>query len=893
MGFHVKLRRRLARMVAATTGALAMLTTTPAAAGPLDGEARSLMRDVDRVYEVVAGEADGGSTVTNPANLGFLEGVNGVIDTSWTVRSARRRGSGVGAFVGFPIRARLFGLGDRRPLFSLGLGYQFLNPLVPNDGASEDDAPRQWDDPYSKVTLAASVPLSRWARGLSFGINYSRLVSSTNFHADGVNQFDFGAAYWPIRFVALGLVARTFNIPKTGPNKDVRQSFVLDPEIAVRPLGSPVLEVAGGLRWAPRVPPEVRFRTPFVEPRGRVFVRAGPVRVFATAEYYRFYPPPGDQNPVGGVKLTGGIEVNGPNFGMAAGVLTQAGGRSNFSADGGAARIRISQERYEGLVVAPRRVTKLALASYGGDRGMWDVIQEIERQGLRGGDLLIETKGMSYGWAQTEEVREAIIRARLRGAKVFVYLEGGTLRHYFLATAADKVLSHPNRQLSILGMRVQTYFFADLLAKLGAKAEFVRIAEYKSTPEKYELSGFTEPSARQRELLYGDIWNHVVRTVSRERGQDVRVIKRWIDTAPYEPSRAVRDGIVDRLAFPDELDGELEGILGHKVRIEKPPRVLHHNHDYGPLPRVAVVVIEGDLVEGESFTIPLLNRKVAGSYTLTKTIEKLRQDNSIVAIVVRINSPGGSVAAADAIARELDLARKAGKPVVISMGNTCASGGYYIATAGDYILSDATTVTGSIGIFYPKVDISGTLELLGIGVDALDLGRRAGMRSWVKPYSPEERQAAQQSIQDSYVVFTRRVADARAMSLARVDDVARGRVWSGARGMEVGLVDTYGGLDDAITKARAIANAGRGPDIVEIYPKQLGTLENLRRLFSFDIPVGRAEAPSGGDFARSTIPKVPLPWPLLRALAKIPVSLWHGDGPELMALAEETIVVED
>src|SRR5690606_20311413 len=154
-------------------------------------------------------------------------------------------------------------------------------------------------------------------------------------------------------------------------------------------------------------------------------------------------------------------------------------------------------------------------------------------------------------------------------------------------------------------------------------------------------------------------------------------------------------------------------------------------------------------------TIPILGRRIAGSRTLTKQIEKLRKDPSVRAVVVRIDSPGGAVSAADAIARELDLTRKE-KPVVVSMSSACASGGYYIATAGQYIFADATTVTGSIGIFYPKMDLSGTLEKLGVGVDEFDFGKHAGMRSWFRPYTDDEREATLRDITSSYEIFTGR-----------------------------------------------------------------------------------------------------------------------------------------
>jgi protease-4 len=528
---------------------------------------------------------------------------------------------------------------------------------------------------------------------------------------------------------------------------------------------------------------------------------------------------------------------------------------------------------------------------------MWALVEELDGIAKRQGDVLIETRGMTYGWAQIEEVREAILRVRLQGGKVFAYLEGGTLRHYFLATAADTVVAHPTSSLSIVGMRIESYYFADLLGKLGAKAEFVRIAEFKQVPEHYHLTGPTEPSERQRRQLSSDVWNHVLRTVARERGHDPRAVKRWIDSAPQNPPRALRDGVVDALAYSDELDEKLEKWLGRPVRIAKPTPRLHHEHAYGAVPKIAVVLLEGDIVDGESFEIPLLGRKVAGSHTITKTIERLREDRSVRAIVLRCNTGGGDSGASEAMARELDITRKV-KPVVVSMSNACASGGYLVATGGQYVFSDATSSTGSIGIFYPKIDLSGTLEKFGLDMYQYNYGQRAGLRSWAKPYTDDERAAIQQSIQDSYVVFTQRVGRARSMTLAQVDKVARGRVWSGVRGIEVGLVDAYGGLREAVLRARAIAGLDPNEGEVAIYPEPPSTIENLRRLFGFDVPwpLGRTrtrtrEPSAYGGAARPAAWVIPLP--ILDVLRLLPLGLWRAEGPRPLALAEETIVIAD
>lgn len=896
------------RSLGIALGASLALAPGPAAANPLEGEARPIVRDADRVYTVVAGEADGASTVTNPANLGFLRGFNGIVDLALMQPDRRRRGSGVGAFVGLPLPLRLL---------ALGVGYQALLPWQPESAVSDnapDDGPdpQGSDDLYHKVSLAVSVPMGPWVRlfrpgakdlaraldGLSLGFSYSRLLSSSNFHAHGTQHIDVALSYWTSRYLALGLVGRAINLPRTG--RDVLQPVVLDPELAVRPLGTPALELAVGARFSPVSPGELsRFRTNVVDPRARLSTSLGGVRVFAEAELMRFNPVLADDFGAEtrvGARVQAGVELQVSRFGIAAAPLTSAGMRSTYGVDGAAVRLRVSQERYPTIASRPRVVTKIALARHRGDRGMWTVVRELDAAAERRGIVLLETRGMGLGFAQLEEVREAMLRVRNRGGKVVVYLEGGSLRSVFIASAADRVVAHPGSSLEVTGLRIQNLYYGDLLERLGARPEFVRVAEYKAWPEKVHRSGPSEPVAAQRRMMQTDVWNHVLRLVARERGQDARIVKDWIDDAPLPPEDALRRGLVDDLAYPDELDAELEDWLGRRIRIEaleSPGRSKVHARDYGPPPRIAVLLIQGDLVRGDSFTLPIIGRTVAGDRTLTKEIERLRKDPSVRAVVVRIDSPGGDVGAAEAIARELDLTRK-DKPVVISMGNVCASGGYYIATAGQYILSDATTYTGSIGIFYPKVDVSGTLEMLGISVDEVALGKRAGMRSWLRGYTDDERAAAQADVERSYGRFLARVAAARSMTTEQADRVARGRVWAGVRAIDEGLVDDYGGLREAVLRARAIAGLQPGEGEVELVPRPVSTVENLVSLFGFAVPspLG-AEGTFGSAVPAEVALRSGVPVGVLAVLRHLPVALWWGDRPQMMALAPETWIVED
>ena len=872
----------------------------PLQSGDIAGEGRSLLRDVDRTRTGVAGEADAAAVVANPANLSFLKAIGGVLEGSWTQASAQRRGSGVGAFLAVPLSLRLFGRSVADNFLALGVGYQHLRPTRTGNDAAQDLTQRQSADmPYNKLSLSLAVPLMRWVPGLSVGLSYSRLWSRGNVAADDLNQFDLAVTYRPHRVVTLGLVARAVNSPRAGrwleeqelvggALRQHAQPLELDPEIALRPIrGARTLEVALGGRITPLQTFDYRYWTPVFAPRGRIEVGGKSLRVFAEAELYaravNIGPLPGT-----GLRVMAGLEFDLAHVGLAVAPSLGAGAGGLPVAQGFAGKLRLSAERYASLADRTGEALRIGLGGYGGDRGMYRLIEQLDRLGdERSPVVLLELEDLRLGWAQIEEVREALLRLRARGGQVAVYLRGGGLKEYFLASAAARIYAHPNSRLSVVGLRVEVFFFADLLAKLGARAEFVRIAEYKSRPEQFEQRTSTEPSATQRKLLMTDTWNHLVRVIAQGRGVTPQQVAGWIDAAPLEPAAARTLGLVDEICEADELDARLSTWTDRKITLRTPSKRPRHEPAFGPGPTIAVLHIDGTMSDGESLELPLVGSKLAGRKTLTAQIKALRADRKVKAIVVRIDSPGGSVSCADAIARELDLTARE-KPVVISMGNIAASGGYYVATAGQYIFSDALTRTGSIGIFRPKVDLSGTLKLFGVGVDELSLGAHAGLYSWLKPYSPAERAMAQQGIEASYQIFVERVARARAMAPADVDRVARGRIWSGVRAQEIGLVDAHGGLREAVLRARALAKLGPRDGEVRHFPPPPTLVDQIEAVFGLRLPsplgagVGMpAGAP--GEFVDGA---------LLWVLRRLPASLWLMAGPDALALSEEVITVE-
>jgi protease-4 len=878
----------LARSLLVLLVATVMLLSAGRVRAGNDGEARPILREPDRPYSVVAGDADASGVVQNPANLGYLAGFDAVLDLSWSAAASGRRGNGFGAFVAVPLPWQILSLGA-------GLQYMWRTQVDPSNELD------QRDDPYGKFSLALALPLMRWAPGLSIGVNYSRLFSPDNQLAHGANQVELALAWRANRFVTLALVARSLNAPRLGlPGAQVASPVVLDPELALRPFGDRRLELAFGMRTRFAGGPAEVTSPHNLQPRGRVLVGGPGFRVFAEAERLSYFVE-SEVAPLSAVRLSAGVEFDTPHFGAALAGNFGAGARDFFGpVQGLAARLRFSRQRYDpSLPVRVRKVTRLSLAGKSDDEDLAELLAILDELAAREGSVvLVETAGTGFGFAQLEELREGLRRLQAAEGKVVVYLEGGSLRHYFVAALADRIIAHPQRSLEIVGLSTQTFYFADLLERLGAKAEFVRIAEYKGTPEQYMRMGPSEPVEEATQLLLTDTWNHVVRTIGRDRGHDPAVVARWIDRAPWQPEPARARGLVDALAWPDELDAALEDWLGRRVRIEPPSRAPVREGQWADPAHVAVLHVTGTIADGESLRIPLLGTELAGATTLTRTIADLREDGSVKAVVVRIDSRGGSVAASVRIARELELLRESGKPVVVSIGRVCTSGGYLVATAGSYIYADATSTVGGIGVFQPKIDLSGVLDKFGASVAILAIGDRATLRSWWKPYDEHEREVVLAGLQASYDRFIERVAKARAMTPEAADALARGRVWSGVRAIEVGLVDRYGGMIEASDRAARMAGMTGIPEIRH-YPAAPSLLTRLERLWGLRLPIQLAGQGQGSepDLAMALDPlgarALQFGDPLVRTLSLLPAPLWLSESPEPLALGPALVEVVD
>ena len=451
------------------------------------------------------------------------------------------------------------------------------------------------------------------------------------------------------------------------------------------------------------------------------------------------------------------------------------------------------------------------------------------------GVMLRPTGFQSPYWAKVQEIRDAVLEFKKSGKPVYAYVDYGGDREYYLATAADKVFLMPSATLDLTGVASYELFLRGTLDKIGAYPDLHHIGQYKTAVNTFTEKGFTPAHKEMDESLNRDLYEQIVRGIADGRQKNETDVRRVLDQGPYLPENALRAGLVDDLAYEDQVDDKLRaGSTRDRVDGDDYALVSPTAFGLNRGPRIAVIYASGAIVGGKSGYDPL-NGPVVGSETLIDYVRRARKDRSVRAIVLRIDSPGGSAAASDAIWRELMLARneRADRPLVVSMSDLAASGGYYIAIPAHVIVAQPSTLTGSIGIFGGKIVTGGVYEKLGARIDATSIGRHAEINSPVRPYSQEEVKKLQEQLQSFYDDFVEKVATARHTTPEEIDGLAQGRVWTGRQAKQNRLIDELGGLDRAIAiaKQRAKISADSGVEIV-VYPPRKSFYELVTDQFS-------------------------------------------------------------
>jgi protease-4 len=447
--------------------------------------------------------------------------------------------------------------------------------------------------------------------------------------------------------------------------------------------------------------------------------------------------------------------------------------------------------------------------------------------------VMLDIDMSDAGWAKSEEIRGAIEDFRTSGKPVYAYMETSLNKDYYIATACDKIFVPPPGELFTIGLAADVMFFRGSLDKLGIYPDMYQIGKYKSAGDTFTQKEMTPAHREFINSLLDDLYGRYIEGIAKARSKSPDDVKALIDNAPYTATQAKDAGLIDGALYRDDVEKELKKRLGYK---DSDDLAIARSGDYRQITqeslglnkgeRIAVVYAAGDITSGKS-TFGGSGEETIGSDSLVKTINEARDDKTIKAIVLRIDSPGGSGLASDIIWRALELAKEK-KPVVVSMSDVAASGGYYIACNANKIIAEPSTITGSIGVVGGKPVVKGFYDWIGVTNEYVLRGSNAGMFRETEKFSDTERKKFVEFIGTTYDDFITKVAKGRGKEKTYIDSIGQGRVWTGRQGKENGLVDEYGGLDKAIEVAKQLASlpADKGIQRV-IMPKPPSFFEEL------------------------------------------------------------------
>ena len=843
------------RPAASLLGASAFLAAAFGALCAAPGSARAQLSDPEfrptRGPQITdarrAGDADATAVELNPAQLGLLTGGSlELVASGGTQASAaasrNRRGAGLywGATIFGPnaIGAALTGVSDS----GYGIGH---------------------------TTLRLAYAL-RLGRGMALGAAWGHIWGGPFAGAD---TFDIGLSIRAGRWAALGVTVEDGWQPNSLPR-------LWNAELALRPIGTDRLEIALGAAHANG------DQWKLFVPRARVSV--------TLVEGLRLYAE-GERVPAGtAVAFEGGADSRvgvgmALDFGRAGGAIGVYGRFPDIGSAGGsvAGRFHVTGERGPELV-GPAYVVRVSLEGVDDDRAFVGLVRQLRALAADKpvAAVLFKIEKTELGTARIEELRQLMEFLRSHGKRVFAYAPSPSMKEYYLASAADAIVLHPAGELALNGLSQTVTFYKGAMDRIGVQVDLVRIGAFKGAMEPYVLTEQSPDVRANKALLLDDVFNRMTTAIAADRTRagkrlsagDLRTL---IDRGLFTPPQAQAAGLIEGIADQGELEMVIARAMGRPnvgiTELEKAPVAP----GAWPGRRIAVVLVDGAIVDGPSQELPFGLASMAGSDTLLAALEECKGDPTVGAVVLRVNSPGGSAFASDVIARAVVKIREAGKPVIVSMGDTAASGGYYMAAPADVIFADPSTITGSIGIFAMKVNGAKLVNMLGINVETNRRGAHADYLSPYRPWTDAELKMVMEKMRYLYGTFIETVAAGRAsrgLTVAKVDELGRGQVWTGALAQSVGLVDKLGGLGDAIDEAVRRSGVPVGRDKVpEIHVLPRAPLGFVRKLVS-----GADEALGGGPAPAANVKLGPaaLLTPELRAALRFvaPTLLGGGSG---------------
>ena len=792
-----------------------------------------------------AGDADATAVELNPGSLGLLPGASLELvaaggTSASSLDSRTRRGAGL--YWAAPIWGP----------HSLGMGLTGVTGF--NDSAAYPGI-----DHHTTFRLAYAL---RLGRGAALGVAWAHLWSG---RFAGTDTFDFGLSIRASRYAALGVTLEDAWQPESTPR-------LWNAEIAIRPLGTDRLELAIGGAHA-NADEWKRFVA-----RARFWVKL--------VDGLRLYGE-GQRVPNGGaLALEGGADTRvgvglAMDFGQVGGALGLYGTFPGTGSNGGsvAARLHVTTERGPELI-GPTYVVRVSLDGVKDDRAFVSLVRSVRSLAADKpvAAVLFKVENVELGTAHIEEVRGLMQFLRDHGKRVFAYAPSPSTREYYLASAADAIVVHPAGELALTGLSQSVMFYKHAMDRLGVQVDLVRIGSYKGAMEPFIMNEQSPDVRANKTRLLDDVFDRITTSIATDRTRvgkkmDVADVRKLIDQGLFTPPQAQAAGLVDGVADQGQLEVVIARALGQSdvgiTDLDSAPIAP----GAWPGRRVAVVLVDGTIVDGPSQEFPFGIGGVAGSDTVLSALEECRNDSTVGAVVLRVNSPGGSAFASDVIARALLQLRAQGKPVIVSMGDLAASGGYYISAPADVVYAEPSTVTGSIGIFAIKVNAAQLVNTLGINVQVTNRGAHADYLSPYRPWTEAEVKMVMDKMRYLYGQFIETVAEGRktrGLTVARVDELGRGQVWTGALAQSVGLVDRMGGLADAIDEATRLAGIPLGRDkMPEVHVLPRAPLDLVRRLVT-----------GGADGSAKSVTPVQLLTPDARAAVRMlaPTLLGGGTG---------------
>jgi protease IV len=634
------------------------------------------------------------------------------------------------------------------------------------------------------------------------GASYSWFGGTNSFY-NKRKDWKVGFLYHPKPFASLGLVVDKLNEPRFGPFKDKR---TYQPGIGLRPFGDKITFSADGL---------ITEGQKFSHSIGVYRIALGPFK---------------------GISFMSDYRTNGQwRFGLAVDFQqTRIGGQARFTNEnkyrGGTYYIEVGSEEYRTGFSSISRSGSMVLKSdileeprgkqiFGASkRSFYSIIRDLRRGASDPNitSLLVKIEDVNLDFASAQELRSALAEYRTNGKKVVAFLGEADNLEYYLASAADEIYMEPTGLLELKGIAATTRFYKGTMDKLGIRAQIISTGPHKTFGDAFVDTAMTDAAREQINWLLDDLYGQFVEGIAAGRGISPEKVKSLIDAGPYTAQNAGKAGLLDGLKHFDELT-ENDGPFADELDLSHFYAIPDYNPRWTEPRRIALVFADGSISQGDNGS-SLLEGKVIGSATMTKSLKAIRNDPSIEAVVFRVNSPGGDVFASDEIYRQLVLLKK-DKPLVISMGGVAASGGYYISCPGDEILASPGTITGSIGVVIGKVDLSGFYQKIGINNETITRGAHADIRSSTRPATEEEMAIIDTMMWQYYDDFVTKVSTWRNLDFDSVDAIGEGRVWTGHQAKEYGLVDGYGGIYEAIEEARQRAGIDLGDRIeIDTYP---------------------------------------------------------------------------